>query len=62
VLLNGEKIGKIKHRPQLLKTKPFVFETAKLTDKEFSVRTVDENGDRSYLQPKGTTININSSY
>jgi aryl-alcohol dehydrogenase-like predicted oxidoreductase len=61
VLLNGEKIGKVDHRPQILKSKPFVFETAKLTDMDIAVRTVDENGDRSYVQPKGTTINLNAS-
>ncbi len=61
VLLNGKKIGEVKHHPQILKSKPFIFETAKLTDMDIAVRTVDENGDRSYVQPKGTTININSS-
>lgn len=61
VLSNSEKIGMVKHRPQILKSKPFVFETAKLTDKDIAVRTVDENGKRSYVHPQGTTINMNSS-
>lgn len=61
VLLNGEKIGEIKHQPQILKFEPFVFDTAKITDTDIAVRTVDENGERSYVSPKGTTANINSS-
>lgn len=50
-----------KTRPQILKSKPFVFEIAKLTDMDIAVRTVDENGDRSYVQPKGTIIHMNAS-
>lgn len=61
VLLNGQKIGKVTHQPQLLKSKPFVFETAKLTDTDISVRAVDMEGNRSYVQPKGTMKRTNAS-
>ena len=61
VLLNGKKIGEVPHHPQVLKSEPFVFETAKLTDTDIAVRVVDTNGDRSYVQPKGSAVYQNAS-
>lgn len=50
VLANDEKIGEVAHKPQILKSVPFVFETTSLEGKEVCVYTVDKAGNRA----KGT--------
>ncbi|HET6557634.1 MAG TPA: aldo/keto reductase [Prolixibacteraceae bacterium] len=47
VMVNDEKVGEVEHRPQILRSKPFVFEaTLKPTDK-VEIVSVDKNGDRA---------------
>jgi predicted aldo/keto reductase-like oxidoreductase len=45
VLVDGEMAGKVEHKPQVLKSKPFAFELEK-TDGEIVVATVDISGNR----------------
>jgi aryl-alcohol dehydrogenase-like predicted oxidoreductase len=47
VMVNGEKAGEVKHRPQILKSKPFVFETSIKAGDKVVVFAVDKNGDRA---------------
>jgi hypothetical protein len=45
VIIDGQMAGKVEHKPQLLKSKPFVFETDK-TGREILVAAVDKKGSR----------------
>lgn len=47
VMVNGEKVGEVEHKPQILRSKPFVFETSiKETDK-LAVVSIDKEGGRA---------------
>ena len=46
VLIGGQLAGKVEHQPQVLKSKPFVFETEK-TDADIVVVAVDKAGTRT---------------
>ncbi|MDF7824195.1 aldo/keto reductase [Pontiellaceae bacterium B12227] len=54
VVVNGVELGEVPHRPQTLKSKPFVFETDEPVKGDVVVRTVDADGDKSYARIKGT--------
>jgi translation elongation factor EF-Ts len=45
VMIDGQLAGKVEHQPQVLKSKPFVFETKK-TVKDIYVAAVDKRGSR----------------
>jgi aryl-alcohol dehydrogenase-like predicted oxidoreductase len=47
VLLNGKKAGVVVHRPQILKSKPFVFEVQLANGDQVEVVAVDQNGGRA---------------
>jgi hypothetical protein len=47
VLVNGVKTGEIEHKPQTLKSHPFVFETSLKTGDKVVVVTIDKNGERA---------------
>jgi len=47
VLINGEKAGDVDHKPQILKSKPFVFETELKEGDKITVATVDKKGGRA---------------
>ncbi len=47
ILVNGVKAGEIEHKPQTLRSKPFVFETSLKADDKVVVVTIDKNGDRA---------------
>ena len=50
ILVNGAKVGEVAHKPQTLKSKPFVFDTSiKATDK-VEVVAVDQGGGRAASQ------------
>jgi aryl-alcohol dehydrogenase-like predicted oxidoreductase len=44
---NNNKLGEVKHKPQLLKSKPFSFKTKSIDGKSISVYTVDTVGNRA---------------
>ena len=46
ILVNGKKVGETIHKPQTLKSKPFVFETLIKPDDHIEVVAVDEGGGR----------------
>lgn len=46
VIIDGALAGKIKHRPQVLKSKPFTFETSQ-PGKEIMIAAVDKKGNRT---------------
>ena len=46
VMIDGTLAGIIKHRPQVLKSKPFTFETSQL-GKEIKIAAVDKKGNRT---------------
>ena len=48
ILAAGKLLGKIEHKPQLLKSKPFVFELGE-TDQEITMVTVDKSGVRAEI-------------
>jgi len=50
VLVNGNKVGEVPHQPQLLKKKPFVFESEKM-EGAVIVASVDAAGNRSETLP-----------
>ena len=45
IMIDGKLAGKVEHKPQILKSKPFVFETDQ-TGKEILVAAVDKKGTR----------------
>jgi hypothetical protein len=45
ILIDGQLAGKIEHKPQTLKSKPFVFETDK-TGSEILIAAIDKAGNR----------------
>lgn len=47
ILVNGNKAGEVKHVPQILKSKPFVFETEIKTGDKLAVVVVDKAGGRA---------------
>lgn len=47
VLINGEKAGDVEHKPQILKSKPFVFETELKEGDKITVASVDKSGGRA---------------
>jgi predicted aldo/keto reductase-like oxidoreductase len=47
VMVNGEKAGEVEHKPQTLKSKPFVFETSLKEGDKVTVVSVDKNGGRA---------------
>ncbi|NQU88205.1 MAG: aldo/keto reductase [Mariniphaga sp.] len=47
VLVNGEKAGEVKHEPQILKSKPFVFETELKDGDNVAVVSVDKAGNKA---------------
>ncbi len=47
VRINGEKAGEVEHRPQILKSKPFAFETILKAGDKVEVVAVDKNGERA---------------
>lgn len=49
VFVNNERIGKVEHKPQLLKSQPFTFEHEKMEGK-ISIATVDTAGNRAETQ------------
>lgn len=46
VIVDGKMAGKLEHKPQILKSKPFIFETP-LKGKEIFVAAVDKQGQRT---------------
>ncbi|MBT6006045.1 MAG: hypothetical protein HOG79_10025, partial [Prolixibacteraceae bacterium] len=46
ILINGEKAGEVEHKPQILKSKPFVFETELKEGDKIAVASVDKSGAR----------------
>ena len=46
VLVDGKLVGKVEHKPQLLKSKPFSFENEKFNGK-ITVASIDKAGDRA---------------
>ena len=50
VLVNGIKAGEVKHRPQTLKSQPFIFETLFKTGDKVEVVAVDQSGGRAAVQ------------
>lgn len=46
IIIDGEKVGTVDHKPQLLKKEPFMFETEK-TGAQILVATVDAAGNRA---------------
>ena len=46
VIVDGELVGKVEHKPQLLKSKPFQYELEKPTG-EILITAVDKAGDRA---------------
>ena len=46
VIIDGKMVGKLKHKPQILKSKPFIFETP-LKGKEILIAAVDKQGQRT---------------
>ena len=49
VMVDGEMVGKVEHKPQVLKSKPFAFELEK-TEGEIVVASVDTSGNRAELK------------
>ncbi|MDP3644488.1 MAG: aldo/keto reductase [Bacteroidota bacterium] len=47
VLVNSVKAGEVEHKPQILKSKPFVFETSIKEGDKVEVATVDQSGGRA---------------
>lgn len=47
ILLDNKIIGEVKHKPQISKSKPFVFETDEISNGNILVNTVDEDGNRA---------------
>ena len=47
VMINGVKSGEVLHKPQILKSKPFVFETAIKSGDKVEVVAVDTNGGKA---------------
>jgi len=47
VLINGEKAGDVEHTPQILKSKPFTFETSIKEGDKVAVLAVDKSGDKA---------------
>ncbi|MFY9151562.1 MAG: aldo/keto reductase [Prolixibacteraceae bacterium] len=47
ILVNGEKVGEVEHQPQILKSKPFTFETSIKEGDKLAVVSVDKNGDKA---------------
>ena len=50
VLVNGIKAGEVKHQPQTLKSKPFIFETSFKTGDKIEVAAIDKSGGRAVAQ------------
>lgn len=50
VIINGIKTGELEHKPQILKNKPFVFETSLKTGDIVEVVAFDKIGDRAAAQ------------
>lgn len=46
VIIDGEVVGKVEHHPQILKSRPFVYETDKKADR-ILVAAVDKKGERA---------------
>lgn len=46
VMINGEKVGQVEHKPQVLKSRPFVFEGEVKKGSEVVVAAVDAAGNR----------------
>ncbi len=46
VMINGEKAGQVEHKPQILKSKPFVFEGKVAKNDKVAVAAVDAAGNR----------------
>ncbi len=49
VIMNGEVVGKVEHHPQILKSRPFVYETDKQADR-ILIAAVDKKGKRSEIR------------
>ena len=47
VLINGEKAGEVEHKPQILKSKPFVFKTELKENDKIIVSSIDKSGNRA---------------
>lgn len=47
VLINGKKAGEVVHKPQILKSKPFVFETKLTAADQVEVIAIDQSGGRA---------------
>ena len=47
ILVNGKKVGEVKHKPQTLKTKPFAFEASIKGVDKVEVVAVDQSGGRA---------------
>lgn len=47
IIVNGESAGEVEHRPQILKSKPFTFETSIKEGDKLVVVSVDKNGDKA---------------
>lgn len=54
IVIDGKEIAEVPHRPQTLKSKPFVFEADQPITGDVIVRTVDADGDKSYAEVEGT--------
>jgi len=50
VLVNGTKVGEVEHKPQILKSKPFVFDVSINEGDKVEVVAVDQSGGRAASQ------------
>jgi hypothetical protein len=50
VLINGKKAGEVRHKPQILKSKPFGFEASVKSGDRVEVVAVDQSGGRATAQ------------
>ncbi len=50
VFKNGEKVGDVKHQPQILKSQPFVFEIEKEETDKIMIAAIDADGNRAEAQ------------
>jgi hypothetical protein len=50
ILVNGKKVGEVEHKPQTLKSKPFIFDVSIKADDKIEVVAVDQSGGKAAAQ------------
>jgi len=50
ILVNGKKAGEVRHKPQILKSKPFAFDASIKSGDKVEVVAVDQSGGRVAAQ------------